>query len=92
MLKTRSRPWKARLMAWYAHKFDSAFPLAQMLGEEASEVKDYLTLHRNSTLTDVKETALALAKRIRDAHRKFTRTDRNERRTVAQNRIWGNGW
>ena len=53
---------KARLMAWYARKFDSAFPLAQMLGEEASEVKDYLTLHRNSTLTDVKETALALAK------------------------------
>ncbi|MCG9130864.1 VIT1/CCC1 transporter family protein [Candidatus Poribacteria bacterium] len=53
---------KARLMAWYARKFDSAFPLAQMLGEEASEVKDYLTLHRNSTLTDVKEAALALAK------------------------------
>ena len=33
-----------------------------MLNEEASEVKDYLTLHRNSTLTDVKEAALALAK------------------------------
>lgn len=53
---------KARLMAWYARRFGSEFPLSQMLGEEASEVKDYLTLHRNSTLADVKETALILAK------------------------------
>ena len=53
---------KARLMAWYARRFGSEFPLSQMLGEEAGEVKDYLTLHRNSTLTDVKETALILAR------------------------------
>ncbi len=53
---------KARLMAWYAHRFGSEFPLSQMLGEEAGEVKDYLTLHRNSTLADVKETALILAR------------------------------
>ena len=53
---------KARLMAWYARRFGSAFPLSQMLGEEASEVKDYLTLHRNSTLADAKETALILAR------------------------------
>lgn len=53
---------KARLMAWYARRFGSEFPLSQMLGEEASEVKDYLTLHRNSTLEDVKETALILAR------------------------------
>ena len=53
---------KARLMAWYAHRFGSTFPLSQMLGEEANEVKDYLTLHRNSTLEDARETALALAK------------------------------
>jgi predicted membrane protein (TIGR00267 family) len=53
---------KARLMAWYAHRFGSEFPLSQMLGEEASEVKDYLALHRNSTLADVKETALILAR------------------------------
>ena len=53
---------KAQLMAWYAQKFGSAFPLSQMLGEEASEVKDYLTLHRNSTLEDARETALVLAK------------------------------
>ena len=33
-----------------------------MLSEEASEVKDYLTLHTNSTRKDVKETALTLAK------------------------------
>ena len=53
---------KARLMAWYARRFGSAFPLSQMLGEEAGEVKDYLTLHRNSTLADAKETALILAR------------------------------
>ena len=53
---------KARLMAWYAHRFGSEFPLSRMLGEEASEVKDYLTLHRNSTLADAKETALDLAR------------------------------
>ena len=53
---------KARLMAWYARSFGSEFPLVRMLGEEASEVKDYLTLHRNSTLSDAKETALALAR------------------------------
>ena len=53
---------KARLMGWYARRFGSKFPLSQMLGEEASEVKDYLTLHRNSTLADAKETALILAK------------------------------
>ena len=61
-VKTQRPTLKARLMAWYARRFDSAFPLTQMLNEEASEVKDYLTLHRNSTLTDVKEVALALAK------------------------------
>ena len=31
---------KARLMAWYARRFGSRFPLAQMLNEEAGEVKD----------------------------------------------------
>ena len=59
----RQRPTlKARLMAWYARRFGSDFLLAQMLNEEAGEVKNYLALHRNSTLTDAKETALALAK------------------------------
>ena len=59
----RQRPTlKARLMAWYARRFGSEFPLSQMLSEEAGEVKDYLTLHRNSTLADVKETALILAR------------------------------
>ena len=61
-VKRQQPTLKARLMAWYARRFDSEFPLSQMLGEEASEVKDYLTLHRNSTLADVKETALILAK------------------------------
>ncbi|MCE2413311.1 VIT1/CCC1 transporter family protein [Candidatus Poribacteria bacterium] len=53
---------KARLMAWYARRFGGEFPLSQMLNEEASEVKDYLMLHRNSMRTDIKEAALALAK------------------------------
>lgn len=53
---------KARMMAWYARRFGNDFPLTQMLGEEAGEVKDYLTLHKNSTLPDAKETALILAK------------------------------
>ena len=53
---------KARLMAWYARRFGNTFPLSQMLGEEASEVKDYLTLHRNSTIEEARETALVLAK------------------------------
>ena len=62
-VRKRQRPTlKARLMAWYARRFGSTFPLSQMLGEEASEVKDYLTLHKNSTLADAKETALILAK------------------------------
>jgi VIT1/CCC1 family predicted Fe2+/Mn2+ transporter len=62
-VRKQQRPTlKARLMAWYARQFGSAFPLSQMLGEEASEVKDYLTLHRNSTLADAKEIALILAK------------------------------
>ena len=59
---SRKPTFKAQLMAWYARQFGSAFPLTQMLGEEASEVKDYLTLHRNSTLEDARETALVLAK------------------------------
>jgi VIT1/CCC1 family predicted Fe2+/Mn2+ transporter len=61
-VKRQQPTLKARLMAWYARRFGSEFPLSQMLGEEANEVKDYLTLHRNSTLADVKETALILAK------------------------------
>lgn len=53
---------KARFWAWYARNLDRALPLSRMLGEEANEVKDYLTLHKNSTLADAKETALDLAK------------------------------
>ena len=53
---------KARLMAWYARRFGGELPLSQMLNEEASEVKDYLMLHRNSIRADIKEAALALAK------------------------------
>ena len=60
--KNRKPTLKARLMAWYARQFRSTLPLSQMLGEEASEVKDYLTLHRNSTLEDARETALVLAR------------------------------
>lgn len=59
----KQRPtFKARFWAWYARKFGNTFPLARMLDEEASEVKDYLVLHKSSTLEDAKETALVLAK------------------------------
>ena len=61
-IKKQNPTLKARFWAWYARKFGSKFPLARMLEEEASEVKDYLTLHKNSTLEDAKETALILAK------------------------------
>ena len=61
-VKRQQPTLKARLMTWYARRFGSEFPLSQMLGEEANEVKDYLTLHRNSIRKDVKETALDLAK------------------------------
>ena len=61
-VKRQQPTLKARLMAWYARRFGSEFPLSQMLGEEANEVRDYLTLHRNSIRKDVKETALDLAK------------------------------
>ncbi len=54
--------FKARFWAWYARKIDRVFPLSRMLNEEANEVKDYLMLHRNSTLEDAKETALDLAR------------------------------
>lgn len=60
--KLHSPTVNARFWAWYARKIDKGLPLARMLKEEASEVKDYLTLHKNSTLTDAKETALILAK------------------------------
>lgn len=61
-IKQQRPNFKARFWAWYARKIGSAFPLARMLNEEANEVKNYLTLHRNSTLADAKETALILAK------------------------------
>ena len=54
--------FKARFWAWYARKFGNTFPLNRMLEEEAGEVKDYLMLHKTSTLEDAKETALILAK------------------------------
>ena len=61
-IKKLQPTFKARFWAWYARKIGSTYPLARMLNEEASEVKDYLTLHKNSTLADAKETALDLAK------------------------------
>lgn len=61
-IKSQRPTFKARFWAWYARNFDRGLPLSRMLKEEASEVKDYLTLHKNSTLADAKETALTLAK------------------------------
>ncbi len=53
---------KARFWSWYARRINRSLALSRMLNEEASEVKDYLMLHRNSTLEDAKETALDLAR------------------------------
>ena len=53
---------RARFWSWYARKINRSLALSRMLNEEASEVKDYLILHRNSTLEDAKETALDLAR------------------------------
>jgi len=61
-LKKQGPTFKARFWSWYARKFGNKFPLNRMLDEEASEVKDYLMLHKNSILEDAKETALVLAK------------------------------
>ena len=61
-IKPKRPTLKARFWAWYARKIGSTFPLARMLNEEASEVKDYLMLHKTSTLEDAKSTALILAK------------------------------
>ncbi|MYG00223.1 hypothetical protein F4212_13980 [Candidatus Poribacteria bacterium] len=61
-IKEQRPTFKARFWSWYARKFGNRFPLNRMLDEEASEVKDYLMLHKNSTLEDAKETALVLAK------------------------------
>lgn len=61
-IKKQRPAFKARFWAWYARKFGSPFPLSRMLEEEADEVKDYLVLHKNSTLEEVKEIALVLAK------------------------------
>lgn len=61
-IKEQGPTLKARFWAWYARKFGNTFPLARMLDEEANEVKDYLMLHKSSTLEDAKETALILAK------------------------------
>ncbi len=53
---------KAQFWSWYARHIDKVLPLARMLKEEASEVKEYIALHKSSTHTDAKETALILAK------------------------------
>ncbi len=61
-IKEQRPTLKARFWSWYARKFGNTFPLNRMLDEEASEVKDYLKLHKDSILEDAKETALILAK------------------------------
>ena len=61
-MKKQRPTLRARFWAWYARQIDRKMPLSRMLQEEASEVKDYLTLHKNSTLEDAKDTALDLAK------------------------------
>ena len=53
---------RIKLIAWLARRFGIDFPLSLLLREEAGEVMDYLTLYKDSTLSDARETALTLAR------------------------------
>jgi vacuolar iron transporter family protein len=53
---------KARILSWYSKKFGPALLSKFMLKEEASEVKSYLGLYRESDFKQTKDIALKLAK------------------------------
>jgi vacuolar iron transporter family protein len=53
---------RARLLAWVARRFGTSVLLPLLMREEGREVKGYLALHRESTTSSAKETALILAK------------------------------
>jgi len=53
---------KAGILAWYSKKFGPGLLIKYMLKEEASEVKSYLGLYRQSDFKQTKDIALRLAK------------------------------
>lgn len=53
---------KAKILAWYSGKFGHAMLSKFMLNEEATEVKSYLGLYKESDFKETKEIALRLAK------------------------------
>jgi vacuolar iron transporter family protein len=53
---------KANILAWYSKKFGPALLSKFMLKEEATEVKSYLGLYRESDFKQTKDIALKLAK------------------------------
>jgi VIT1/CCC1 family predicted Fe2+/Mn2+ transporter len=53
---------KTKILAWYSNKFGSGLLAKYMLNEEASEVKSYLGLYRQSDFKQTKDIALRLAK------------------------------
>lgn len=52
----------ARLRAWFGRRFGTRYLLPLLLREEGQEVKGYLQLHRESSLTDAQDVSLQLAK------------------------------
>lgn len=59
----RARPSiNARLRAWFGRRFGTRYLLPLLLREEGQEVKGYLQLHRESSLTDAQDVSLQLAK------------------------------
>ncbi len=54
--------FKANVLAWYSKKFGPGLLSKFMLKEEASEVKSYLGLYRESNFKQTKDIALRLAK------------------------------
>jgi VIT1/CCC1 family predicted Fe2+/Mn2+ transporter/rubrerythrin len=58
----RTPSLKAGILAWYSKKFGPGLLSKYMLKEEASEVKSYLGLYRESNFKQTKDIALKLAK------------------------------
>jgi VIT1/CCC1 family predicted Fe2+/Mn2+ transporter/rubrerythrin len=61
-LGKRTPSLKASILAWHSKKFGPALLSRFMLKEEASEVRSYLRLYRQSNLKKTKDIALKLAK------------------------------
>ncbi len=54
--------FRARLLAWIGHRFGPAILLNLLLREEGQEVKNYLSLYRESASGSPRETAFTLAR------------------------------